>query len=165
MAGVEPQGLAAKGAAEVGDEQRGEDPSVNLLEARAAELLGHERAIFLPTASMANQIAINLLSRPGEELIAEELAHVVRYEAGGPAFHSGLVIKRIAGRRGLFGPEDVTPLVNDPAILHLAPTRVLSIENTSNGGGGAAVGIGPPPLNAPSSLSSPIVAALPCYTD
>src|SRR5262245_54199840 len=123
-------------AAEVGDEQRGEDPSVNLLEARAAALLGHEAAIFLPTASMANQIAINILSQPGEELIAEELAHVVRYEAGGPAFHSGLVIRRIAGRRGLFGPEDVTPLVNDPAILHLAPTRVLSIENTSNGGGG-----------------------------
>jgi threonine aldolase len=123
-------------AAEVGDEQRGEDPSVNLLEARAAELLGHEVAIFLPTASMANQIAINVLSQPGEELIAEELAHVVRYEAGGPAFHSGLVIRRIAGRRGLFGPEDVSPLVNDPAIFHLAPTRVLSIENTSNGGGG-----------------------------
>ena len=122
--------------AEVGDEQRREDPSVNRLEERAAVLLGHEAAIFLPTASMANQIALKLLSQPGEELIAEELAHVVRYEVGGPAFHSGLVIKRIAGRRGLFGPEDVRPLVNDPAILHLAPTRVLSLENTSNGGGG-----------------------------
>ena len=122
--------------AEVGDEQRREDPSVNRLEERAAALLGHEAAIFLPTASMANQIALKLLSQPGEELIAEELAHVVRYEVGGPAFHSGLVIKRIAGRRGLFGPEDVRPLVNDPAILHLAPTRVLSLENTSNGGGG-----------------------------
>jgi threonine aldolase len=123
--------------AEVGDEQRREDPSVNLLEERAAELLGHEAAIFLPTASMANQIALKLLSQPGEEIVAEELAHVIRYEAGGPAFHSGLVIKRITGRRGLFSPEDVRPLVNDPAMLHLAPTRVLSLENTSNGGGGA----------------------------
>jgi threonine aldolase len=123
-------------SAEVGDEQRREDPTVDVLEERAAELLGHEAAVFLPTATMANQIALKLLSQPGEEIVAEELAHVVRYEAGGPAFHSGLVIKRIAGRRGLFGPEDVRPLVNDPAVLHLAPTRLLSIENTSNGGGG-----------------------------
>jgi threonine aldolase len=129
-------------AAEVGDEQRREDPSVNLLEERAAELLGHEAALFLPTASMANQIALKLLSQPGEEIVAEELAHVIRYEAGGPAFHSGLVVKRIRGRRGLFGPEDVTPLVNDPAIPHLAPTRILSVENTSNGGGGVVWPLG-----------------------
>ena len=74
---------------------------------------------------VANQIAVNLLSRPGEELIAEDLAHVVRYEAGGPAFHSGLVIKRIAGRRGLFVPtltadkrvdEDITQTIEDASI-------------------------------------------------
>jgi threonine aldolase len=128
--------LAAIAAAELGDEQRREDPTVLALEERAAGLLGHDDAVFLPTATMANQIALKLHTQPGEEIVAEALAHVVRYESGGPAFHSGLVVKRIEGRGGLFGPEDVRAQVNDPAVLHLAVTRLLSVENTSNGGGG-----------------------------
>jgi len=121
----------------VGDEQRREDPTVNALEERAAALLGQEAAIFLPTATMANQIALKVLSQPGDEVLAEALAHILRYESGGPAFHSGLMVKRIPGRRGLFGPEDVEAAVTVPTMPHLAPTRVLSVENTSNGGGGS----------------------------
>jgi threonine aldolase len=122
--------------AEVGDEQRREDPTVNALEERAAELLGQEAALFLPTATMANQIALKLLSQPGDEVLAEAAAHVLRFESGGPAFHSGLIVKRIPGRRGLFGPEDVGAAVTLPTMPHLAPSRVLCVENTSNSGGG-----------------------------
>jgi len=121
--------------AEVGDEQRGEDPSTRALEERAADLLGHEAAIFVPTATMANQIALKVLSEPADEVVAEADAHVFRSELGGPAFHSGLAMKRIAGRRGLFSPEQVRDAVN-PGEMHLAPTRLLCLENTHNGGGG-----------------------------
>jgi threonine aldolase len=121
--------------AEVGDEQRGEDPSTRALEERAAQLLGHEAAIFVPTATMANQIALKVLSEPADEVLAEADAHVFRSELGGPAFHSGLAMKRIAGHRGLFSPEQVRDAVN-PAEVHLAPTRLLCLENTHNGGGG-----------------------------
>jgi threonine aldolase len=122
-------------AALVGDEQKREDPTTNELEARAAELLGHEQAIYLPTATMANQIALRVLTAPGDEVVAEADAHVFRYECGGPAVHSGLVMKRIFGRRGLFGAEDVGEAVN-PDEIHMAPTRLLCLENTHNGGGG-----------------------------
>jgi threonine aldolase len=121
----------------VGDEQKGEDPTVNALEERAAALLGHDDAVFMPTASMANQIALKLLSEPGQEVITEALSHIIQYEAGGPAFHSGLTTKRIDGRRGQFAPEDVRVKVNDPKVLHFAQTRVLCLENTSNAGGGS----------------------------
>jgi threonine aldolase len=121
--------------AEVGDEQRREDPTTNVLEERAAALLGHEDAIFVPTATMANQIALKVLSEPGDEVVAEADAHVFRSELGGPAFHSGLAMKRIAGNRGLFGPDEVRDAVN-PGDVHLAPTRILCLENTHNGGGG-----------------------------
>ena len=87
-------------AAEVGDEQLREDPTVNELQRRAAELLGHEAALFLPTATMANQIALRLLSTPGAVLVAEERTHVLIYEAGGPAVHSGLVMRGLPGTAG-----------------------------------------------------------------
>jgi threonine aldolase len=93
--------------------------------------------MFLPSATMANQIALKLLSQPGDEVLAEAMAHVVRYESGGPAFHSGLMVKRIPGRRGMFGPDDVRESVTVATMPHLAPTRVLSVENTSNSGGGS----------------------------
>jgi threonine aldolase len=121
--------------AEVGDEQRREDPTVNALEERVAELLGHEAAVFLPTATMANQIALKVLSEPGDEVVAEADAHVFRSELGGPAVHSGLAMKSIRGRRGLFGPEDVRDAVSTIDV-HIAPTRILCLENTHNGGGG-----------------------------
>jgi len=126
----------AMAEAVVGDEQKREDPTVLALEERVAELLGQEAAVYLPTATMGNQIALRLLSEPGEEVIAEAMAHVLRYELGGPAVHSGLVTKAIATEDGRFTAADVRPLVNPPADLHTPPTRIVSLENTHNGGGG-----------------------------
>jgi threonine aldolase len=120
----------------VGDEQKREDPTVIALEERVADLLGQDEAVYLPTATMGNQIALRLLSEPGDEVIAEGMSHVFRYELGGPAVHSGLVMKAIPTEDGLFTAEDVRSLVNPPADLHVAPTRIVSLENTHNGGGG-----------------------------
>src|SRR4029079_15890313 len=108
--------------AEVGDEQKREDPTVIALEERTAELLGHEEAVFLPTATMANQIALRTLTEPGDEVLAEEMAHVFRYELGGPAVHSGLVMKSLRTANGIFTAEDVRESVNPPGDLHTAPT-------------------------------------------
>src|SRR3982751_834509 len=83
--------------AEVGDEQRREDPTVNELERRVAELLGHEQSVYVPTATMANEIALRVLSEPGDELIAEAKAHILLSELGGPAVHAGLMTRSIRG--------------------------------------------------------------------
>ena len=131
-----PEMRRAIAAAEVGDEQKREDPTVIALEERAAELLGHDEAVFLPTATMANQIALRTLTQPGDEVLAEELAHVFRYELGGPAVHSGLVMKSLSTPHGLFTAEQVREAVNPPGDLHTAPTRLVCFENTHNGGGG-----------------------------
>src|SRR2546428_1993722 len=108
---------AAIAAAEVGDEQLGEDPTVNELQRRIAGLLGHEAALFLPTATMANQIALRTLTQPGGMLIAEERTHVLIYEAGGPAVHSGLVMRGlpgVAGRASAGGPPPSAPNPAEP---------------------------------------------------
>jgi len=126
----------AMAEAVVGDEQKREDPTVIALEERAAELLGQEEAVYLPTASMGNQIALRLLSEPGDEVIAESRSHIFRYELGGPAVHSGLAMKPLATEDGRLAPEQIRAAVNPPQDLHMAPTRVLSLENTHNGGGG-----------------------------
>jgi threonine aldolase len=123
-------------AAEVGDEQKREDPTVIALEERSAELLGQEEAVFLPTATMANQIALKVLSQPGEEVLSEALSHVFRYELGGPAVHSGLAMKSLHTAHGIFTATQVREAVNPPGDLHTAPTTVLCLENTHNGGGG-----------------------------
>ena len=120
----------------VGDEQKREDPTVASLEERAADLLGQEEAVFLPTATMANQIALRTLTEPGDEVIAEGMAHVFRYELGGPAVHSGLAMKSLQTEHGIFSAEDIREAVNPPGDLHTAPTRVVCFENTHNGGGG-----------------------------
>jgi threonine aldolase len=120
----------------VGDEQKREDPTVIALEERVADLLGQEEAVFLPTATMANQISLRVLSQPGDEVLAEATAHVFRYELGGPAVHSGLVMKAIQTDHGIFTLEQVRDVVNPPGDLHTAPSRVLCLENTHNGGGG-----------------------------
>src|SRR5881398_1177286 len=99
--------LAAMAAAEVGDEQEREDPTVNELQRRAAELLGQEAALFLPTATMANQIALKVLTRPGCVLVAEERTHILIFEAGGPAVHSGLVMMGLPGEAGRITPAQL----------------------------------------------------------
>ena len=131
-----PEMRRAIAEAEVGDEQKREDPTVVALEERAAELLGQGEAVFLPTATMANQIALRTLTEPGDEALAEAMAHVFRYELGGPAVHSGLVMKSVQTPHGIFTAEDVREAVNPPGDLHTAPTRLVCIENTHNGGGG-----------------------------
>ena len=126
----------AMAEAVVGDEQKREDPTVIALEERAAELLGQEEAVYLPTATMANQIALRVLTEPGDEVVAEGMAHVFRYELGGPAVHSGLAMKSLATENGIFTAEQVRDAVSPPGDLHTAPTRVVCLENTHNGGGG-----------------------------
>jgi threonine aldolase len=125
----------AMARAEVGDEQRREDPTVNALEESAAAFLGQEAAVFLPTATMANQIALKVLTEPGDEVIAEAGCHIFRSELGGAAFHSGLAMKPVHGERGLFGPDDVRAAMWTGDI-HQPPTRLVCIENTHNAGGG-----------------------------
>jgi len=126
----------AMAEAVVGDEQYGEDPTVLELEQRAAAFLGHEAAVFVPTATMANQIALRILTQPGDELLAEESAHVLLYEQGGPAVFSGLVMRGLPGRHGTFAPEQVRAAVRDWGSGHMPRTRVVSIENTHNSSGG-----------------------------
>jgi threonine aldolase len=122
--------------AEVGDEQRREDPTVNELERRVADLLGQEEAVYVPTATMANEIALRTLSEPGEELIAEENAHLLLAELGGPAVHAGLMTRPVRGRQGRFGPDDIQRMVRRTDETHAPPTRLVAIENTHNASGG-----------------------------
>ena len=126
---------SAIAAAEVGDEQKREDPSVNELEERAAEHLGQEEAVYLPTATMANQIALRLLTEPGDELLGEENCHVFISELGGPAVHSGVVTRGLPGVAGRFTPEQVRRAYRVPAV-HSPRTRLLWVENTHNASGG-----------------------------
>ena len=122
--------------AEVGDEQRREDPTVLKLERRVAELLGQEEAVFVPTATMANEIALRALSDPGDELIAEENAHLMLSELGGPAVYAGVMTRPVRGEAGRFGPDEVRRMVRRTDETHTPPTRVVSIENTHNASGG-----------------------------
>ncbi len=122
--------------AEVGDEQKREDPSVNELERRVAELVGQEEAVFLPTATMANQIALRILSEPGDELLADAWSHLFINELGGPAVHSGLVMRPLEATDGRFSAEQVREAVWDRRDTHRPITRLVSIENTNNSAGG-----------------------------
>jgi threonine aldolase len=120
----------------VGDEQKREDPSVNALQECVAALLGQEAAIFVPTATIANQIALKLLSRPGDVLIAEENAHVVIYEYGGPAAHAGLVTAGIPGDRGRIAPEQLRRAAEPSTKVADQRAALVSLENTHNASGG-----------------------------
>ena len=120
----------------VGDEQKREDPTVNELEARGAALLGQDEAVFVPTATMANEIALRLHSRPGDEVIAEEHSHILIAELGGPAVFAGLVTRPVPSTNGRFGPELIRSLARAGDDHHAPRTRVVSIENTHNSSGG-----------------------------
>jgi threonine aldolase len=125
---------AAMAAAEVGDEQFREDPTVNELQERMAELLGHEAALFLPTATMANEIALRVLSRPGGLLLAEERTHVLVYEFGGPAVHSGLIMHALVADAGRPTPEQIRAAV--AASEAPRDASVVVLENTHRSSGG-----------------------------
>jgi len=131
-----PEMRAAIAAAEVGDEQKREDPTVNRLEELAAQLLGQEQAVFVPTATMANEIALRTLSEPGDEVIAEENSHIFLSELGGPAVHSGLMTRPLRCEAGRFTPEQLRETARAGDSTHTPATRIVSVENTHNASGG-----------------------------
>ena len=122
--------------APVGNEQAGEDPSVNRLCDMVAELLGKESAVFLPSGTMCNQIAYRIYCRQGDEIILDETAHPLHAETGGPAALSGAMTRSLAGRRGIFSGAQVTAAIRLGS-RHAPRSRVVSVEQTSNGGGGS----------------------------
>jgi threonine aldolase len=130
-----PEMYAAMAAAELGDEQRREDPTVNELQRRAAELLGQEAALFVPTATMANQIALRLLGVRGGELLAEERTHVLVYESGGAAAHSGLVMRGVAAEGGWLTPAHLREW-EGLCDGTLQPPSVVVLEQTHRSAGG-----------------------------
>lgn len=123
--------------AEVGDDVFGEDPTVNALEERLAMMFGHDAAVLCPSGTMTNQIAINVHTRPGDEVICEEGAHVYRYEGGGMMATSGCSVRHVPADRGRFTAEAVVDAVNDRTAAYLANSRLVVVENTVNRGGGA----------------------------
>jgi threonine aldolase len=122
--------------AEVGDEQRMLDPTVNELQERVAELLGQEAALFLPSGTMCNQIAIRLHTRPGDEVILERFSHPIIAEAGGPAAHSGVMMQPIDGAGGMFTAGQVRAALRTPGNRYEPRSRLLCVEHTTNYGGG-----------------------------
>jgi threonine aldolase len=126
---------AAMAAAPVGDDQYGEDPSVNFLQERIAALMGKEAALFVPSGTMSNQIAIKLLARPGEEIIVGADAHMMWNEAGAAAANSGVQFA-VAGTGGIFAADAFRAAVKPRGHIVLPPTAMVAIENTHNLGGG-----------------------------
>jgi threonine aldolase len=123
--------------AEVGDDVFGEDPTVNRLQARFAEMAGKEAALFVPSGTMGNQICLRCLAAPGDEVICDYNAHIVHYEAGGAAAISGLSLFPLKGEQGVFDEHAVRAAIRPLGNVHYAPSAVLAIENTHNRGGGS----------------------------
>ena len=128
--------VAAMTSAKVGDDVFGEDPSINELESLAANMFGMEAAIFCPSGTMTNQIGIKCHTQPGDEIICDESSHVYQYEGGGIAFNSGASVKLLHGDRGRITADQVKASIN-PDDPHRARTSLVSLENTSNRGGGS----------------------------
>jgi threonine aldolase len=128
---------AAIAAAEVGDEQRGFDPTTRVLQDRVADLLGHEAGLFLPSGTMCNEIAIHLHVRPGgDEMIVDRTAHPVNSEAGGPAQLAGAMIRTLEGDGGIFTPAQLEAAVRAAGDRYAPRSRLVSVEQTTNIGGG-----------------------------
>lgn len=128
--------LDAMLSAKVGDDVFGEDPTVNQLEAFVADLFQVEAAVFCPSGTMTNQIAIKCHTQPGEEVICDTMSHVYIYEGGGIAFNSGCQVRPIAGERGRIDAVQIMNAIN-PNDIHKAKTSLVSLENTANRGGGS----------------------------
>jgi threonine aldolase len=131
-----PWMLEAMQQAQVGDDVFGEDPSVNELENMAARMFAMDAALFCPSGTMTNQIAIKVYTKPGDEVICDKMSHIYQYEGGGIAFNSGCSVKLINGLRGLVTADDVQASIN-PDDVHKAHSSLVSLENTSNRGGGS----------------------------
>jgi threonine aldolase len=126
---------AAMAAAPVGDDVYGEDPEVNALEAEVAALFSHEAALFVPSGTMGNQIALALLVRPGEELVCDSDAHIVTYEMGAAAALFGISTRTVPSVRGIADPEAYAAQIRGDD-WHIVSTAALAVENTHNRGGG-----------------------------
>lgn len=135
-----PAMLEAMMKARVGDDVFGEDPSINQLEKMAAELFGMEAALYCPTGTMSNQIAIKCHTQPGDEVICEKNAHVYIYEGGGIASNAGSQVRALDGDRGRINAGQVSAAIN-PDDVHKARTSLVCLENTSNRGGGSTYDI------------------------
>ena len=132
-----PNMLKAMLKAEVGDDVFGDDPTVNELQNKLSKMFGKEDALFFPSGTMANQVAINLHTNYGEQLICDKWAHVYNFESGGVATNSGVSCFLIDGERGRFTAKQVKEAINQPNNIHIATTTLVAVENTTNKGGGA----------------------------
>ena len=129
--------MEAMMTAKLGDDVYAEDPSVNALEARVATMFGKPKALFFPSGTMANQTAIKLHTQPGEQLVCDAYSHVYNYEGGGVSFNSGVSCKLVDGHRGMMTADQVRAAINPPDFYHSPLTSLVSLENTTNKGGGA----------------------------
>jgi threonine aldolase len=139
----------AMAEAEVGDDVFGEDPSVNRLQEMTAQLLGKEAALFVPSGTMANQLAIKTHTQPGDEIIMERTSHPFNNESGGIAVLSGVQVNLLDGQRGVLTTQQVVPAIRSGEDIHHSPSRLICLENTHNRGGGAVY-----PLEAIRQLSA-----------
>jgi threonine aldolase len=131
-----PGMLAFMQSAPVGDDVFGEDPSINSLERITAAKFGMEAGLFCPSGTMTNQLAIKTHTQAGDEVICDELSHIYQYEGGGIAFNSGCSVKLLHGNRGILNAQNILAGIN-PEDVHKPITSLISLENTSNRGGGA----------------------------
>ncbi|MEO8515781.1 MAG: GntG family PLP-dependent aldolase [Flavobacterium sp.] len=129
--------------AKVGDDVYKQDPTVNALEEKVASMFGMEAALFFPSGTMANQTAIKLHTNPGEQVICDKWSHIYHYEGGGASFNSGVSCNLVDGNRGMITADMVKSAINDPEFYHAPLTSLVSIENTTNKGGGACYDIAP----------------------
>ncbi len=128
--------LNAMFRAQVGDDVFGEDPEVNALQSLTAEIFGMEAGLFCPSGTMTNQIAIKINTQPMDEVICDKLSHIYLYEGGGMMFNSGVSPRLLEGKRGILTPEMIAENIN-PDDVHYPRTRLISLENTCNKGGGS----------------------------
>ena len=131
-----PEMMSYMHQAPVGDDVFGEDPSINALEEKTASIFGMEAGLFCPSGTMTNQLAIKTHTQAGDEVICEELSHIYQYEGGGIASNSGCSVKLIQGNRGRITANQVASAIN-PDDVHKPISRLISLENTCNRGGGA----------------------------
>jgi len=122
--------------AKVGDDVYGEDPTVKELENKIANFFGMESAMFFPSGTMANQTAVKIHTNPGDQVVAHEYSHVYNYEGGGASFNSGVSFKLLQGQKGMFNPDQLKYAINPKNFYHSPLTKLVSLENTTNKGGG-----------------------------
>ena len=132
-----PEMLHAMLTTKVGNDVFDDDPTVNELQRKLADLFGMQDALFFPSGSMANQTAIKLHTRPAEQVICDKWGHVYNFEGGGAASNSGVSFSLIDGNRGMFTVEQLVDHINPPGNIHIATTSLVAVENTTNKGGGA----------------------------